>query len=767
MKVSPMHSSSSENYIIELFKRVLPYKWSILFIMLILMVLMKVKLYFTPSIYESYAIIKVKVNANRVDGKDLLRDSLFKTNTVGINQEMAILQTYQTNQKALKSVSFQVQYFLDEGYKKVETYKDIPISLEHLSNIEHKIIGKNITLHPLDGGFSLESKKLKSSKVYPYDELITTPYFTGIISKQIEFSTPIHLKVNGSSRRIYESIIKSNLAVTQLKLETNLIKVAFKDTIPQRANNYVDALVDVYIDRSVKKKNSINEKILNFLDERLAITKKKLELSENELEKYRAENKSLEPSIQSNDSFTRLSDIELKLSELQLKEQLVKNLVTFVQHNRNLDAIAPTLVEFNDQATINLINSIQTLHIKEDELMLDYTARHPKLIQLRKRIGTIKQQISLNVKNLKSTLIFKRKSLLKQKGKYEKELKVLPKKEKNLIHFKRNYEVNSKVYTYLLEKKSENELVQVASISDYEAVDRAYNTHIPIKPKRTAMLILAGIIGLLLGVALALLRSLMVNKVSKQQDIELLTRLPFYGKIPLVPNPTDYYIEVDEAYRQLAINLQFSKKEHESKVVLFTSPNQGEGKTTTLANLTSIFAQTNYKSILVDLDLYRPTLNTALGLNPQYSGMSTYLSGRDNLGHIIFQTGYSDIDIIHAGPVPPNPSELILSSKLEELLGILKERYDYIFIDTSSLEEAPETFHLMHYSDINLIIFRENVTTKASITHFEAQIKEKNLKNMGLVLKFSSKLKVKKIAEKKPLLIQQPIPLPSLPTTLI
>jgi len=756
MKVSLMNTSSPENYIIELFKRVLPYKWSILFIMSILIVLMSIKLYFTPSVYESYAIIKVNVNENRVDGKDLLRDSLFKTNTVGINQEMAILQTYQTNKKALQRVNLQVQYFIDEGYKKVETYKDIPITLENLSDIDPKIIGKNITLTPLVDGFSLESKKLKSSKIYPYNEPITTPYFHGMVSRNIEFSTPIYLKINGSSRRIYESIIKSNLSISQLKLETNLIKVAFKDTIPMRANQYVDALVDVYIERSVKKKNSINEKILKFLDERLAITKKKLELSENELEKYRAENKSLEPSLQSNDSFARLSDIELKLSELQLKEQLVKNLVTFVKHNRNLDAIAPTLVEFHDQATITLINNIQNLHVKEDELVLDYTNKHPKLIQLRKRIRAIKKQIVLNVKNLKSTLIFKRKSLLKQKKKYEKILKVLPKKEKNLIHFKRNYEVNSKVYTYLLEKKSENELVQVASISDYEAVDRAYNSHIPLKPKRPAMMILAGIIGLVMGIALALLRSLMISKISKQQDIEVLTRLPFYGKIPLVSNPRLSYVEVDEAYRQLAINLQFSKKENQCKIVLCTSLSKGEGKTTTLANLTSIFSQTSYKSIVIDLDLYNPALHTALSLDNQYSGMSTYLGGKDNLGHIIFQTGYVNIDIIRAGPPPPNPSELILSSGLEELFEELKKRYDYIFIDSSSLEESPEIFYLMKYTDINLIIFRENVTTKASIRNFEAQIKEKKLTNMGLVLKFNSK--IKNLSYKKPLLSRQNSP---------
>ena len=739
MKVSLMNTSSQENYIIELFKRVVPYKWSILFIMFILIVLMNIKLYFTPSVYESYAIIKVNVNQNRVDGKDLLRDSLFKTNTVGINQEMAILQTYQTNKTALERVNLQVQYFIDEGYKQVETYKDIPITLDSLSDIDPKMIGKHITLKPLTDGFSLESKKLQSSKVYPYNEPIVTPYFHGIISKNLEFSTPIYLKINGSSRHIYESIIKGKLSVSQLKLETNLIKVAFQDTIPKRANRYVDALVDVYIERSVKKKNSINEKILKFLDERLAITKKKLELSENELEKYRAENKSLEPSLQSNDSFARLSDIELKLSELQLKEQLVKNLVTFVKHNRNLDAIAPTLVEFHDQSTITLINNIQTLNMKEDELVLDYTNKHPKLIQLRKRIRAIKRQIVLNVKNLKSTLVFKRKSLLKQKAKYEKVLKVLPKKEKNLIHFKRNYEVNSKVYTYLLEKKSENELVQVASISDYEAVDRAYNSYLPIKPKRSAMMILAGIIGLIIGVALALLRSLMISKISKQQDIELLTRLPFYGKIPLVPNPRVYHVEVEEAYRQLAINLQFSKKENQCKVVLCTSLNSGEGKTTTLANLTSIFSQTNYKSIVIDLNLYNPALHRALGLDNQYSGMSTYLGGKDNLGHIIFQTGYANIDIIRAGPPPPNPSELILSSGLKELFHELKKRYDYIFIDSSSLEESPEIFYLMTYTDINLIIFRENITTKASIRNFEAQIKEKKLKNMGLVLKFNSK----------------------------
>jgi capsular exopolysaccharide synthesis family protein len=736
-----MNSSSPENYIIELFKRVTPYRWSIAFIMVIFIVLMQIKLYFTPSVYESYAIIKVKVNANKVDTKDLLRDSLFKTNTVGINQEMAILQTFQTNQKALNKVDFQVKYFIKDGYKKVEIYNNLPIKLHHLRKINPKFINHAIKVEPLENGFSLISKEETNSTVYPYDKEIVTPFFIGIMSKTDDFIMPIDIKLQGNSRRIYENIIKNSLIVKQLKLETNLIKVAFQDHIPERANQYIDALVDAYINRSITKKNTINSKILNFLEERLAITKKKLEISENELEEYQSENKNIDPSINSKDSYARLSDIDLQLSEVQLKGQLIRILIIFIKRNRNLDSIAPTLLEFNAQSTLKLITDIQALQIKEDELTLEFTDRYPPLIQLRKRIGSIRKQIALNVKNLQSTLNFKRKSLLKQKKKYEEILTALPEKEKNYINFKRNYEVNSKIYTYLLEKKSENELVQVATISDYEAVDKAYSSFVPIKPKRMVLLIIAGVIGLGLGVILALIRSFFKNKIYTQQEIEERIKLPLYGKIPLFREKMGINRAIEEAYQKLAINLQFSKKEHEGNIVLISSSTKGEGKTTTLVNLSSIlFRKTNYRSILVDLNMVEPSLHKHFGMDLQYSGMSTYLSKRDNLGNIIFDTSYPNLDIITAGPIPPDPAELLASPQLEELFVVLKERYDYIFIDTPSFEELPDVLDLVPYADKSLIILRENVTTKASLEKLEQAIREKRLKNIGLVFKLTVKL---------------------------
>lgn len=735
MKSLPLHAPKEESYIIELFKIVLPYKWLILSMVVLSVLLANVYLYFTSPIYKSYAIIKVKSDDKEIGTQDLLRDTLLKTNSAGIDQEISILKTYQVNQKALEKVNFQIAYFIDEGYKKVELYDNLPISIEGISDINSDTIGEYISLIPKEDGFVLKSKKNPVSTLYAYNEEVKSAYFRAIFRKNSTFTEPIYIKINGTHRDIYENRIKRSLSVDRVDLNSNLIHIAFYDTIPARANDYINALIEAYIEQSIKKKNSANDKILTFLDEQLEITKAELEVSERELENYQSQNKSVDPSVKSTNFFEKLSNVDLELSEITLKEKLIRNLTQFIRYNRNLDAIAPTLIEFNDQSTIKLIDRLNALQAEEDELKLEFTDSYPRLIQIRQRMANIKNKVMLNVKNLASVLTEKRINLVNQKKKYEKILRALPKKEKKLISLKRDYEVKSKMYTYLLEKKSEKELIKVASLADYEAVDKAYASPIPVKPKKLVVFVIAALIGFILGVFFALLRFLTLDKVKTQKDIEHLTKLPIYGNIPLYKENMLLNVSVEEAYRKLAMNLQFFKKEDEGNVVLISSVTQGEGKTTTLVNLSKIFQDTRYRSIIIDLDMRNPSLHEHFGLEQQYSGISTYLNGRDNLGHVVFTTNNPHLDIISSGPIPPNPIELMLSPRLEELLTTLKRKYDYIFIDTGSFDVALETFYLMQYSDINLIVFRENFSKKSSITNLEKLIREKNLKNIGLVVK--------------------------------
>lgn len=734
MQITQQESIHNENYIIELFKTVLPYKWSIILITIAAILLARFYLYFIPPTYESYAIIKVKINNNQTQTNDLLRDSLNHTSNVGIKQEILSLQTFRTNKKTLNQVDFSVQYFKKIDHKMIELYHKAPIKLKLNSKIGTKPSNSKIEVN-LDGnGYTLSSEEYGESVVYPFNEEVQTSYFTGTLSKVHPFSSAVYIIVNGSSRQIYENIIRENLKVKQVDIKANLIKVSFQDTIPKRANNYVNTLVQEYITQSLHKKDNTNNKVLTFLDLQLESIKKKLEKSENELEQYKSLN-SVKPSVKSKDSFDKLSAIDLDLSELSLKEKLARNLINFVQHNRNLDAIGPTLLEFNDQSTIKFIDTLEELQQQEDELSLRFTAQYPKLISVRKRMQRIKNKILLNVKNLRSTLISKRKNLEQQKNKYEAILKGLPQKEKALIHFQRDYEVNSKMYTYLLEKKSENELIKVASVSNYEIVDKAYTPATPIKPKRLIFIVIAAIIGFILAFFIALLRSFLVDKSTTHKDIQSITKLPIYGNIPLYENAVFSTVKLKEAYHKLATNLQFSKNEHSGNIVLLSSNSQGEGKTTTIVNLAGVFQNTQYKTVVIDLNLRTPSLDSHFGVKHQYSGMSTYLSQRDNIGNIIFSTNYQNLDIIPAGPVPPNPSELILSNRLGELFETLKKKYDYILIDTAAYDIALETLYLMKFTNINLIVLRENFSKASSVSELEQIIQEKNLKNIGLVLK--------------------------------
>jgi capsular exopolysaccharide synthesis family protein len=730
-----------ENYLVELFKTILPYKWSIFAISILAILLAKYYLYFIPSTYESYAIIKVKVN-NSVPTQDVLRDSLNQTNTTGIKQEMVTLKTYKTNKRAIQKVDLKTQYFKKEKYKVIELYSNSPIRVHEFKNLKASTVGLYIVLHPKKNGFTLSVKEGKESSVYPFNTEIKTLYFTGQVDKILDFSQDITFKINGNSRYIFEHVIRGRLGVSQIDPSANLIKVSFQDTIPERANQYIDALIEAYIELSIEKKEQTNKKVLTFLDKQLEATRKKLEASENELASYKSKNR-VEPSVKSHDSFEKLSRIELDLSEVEMKGKLVSNLILFIKNNQNLDSIGPTLMEFNDQSTLKLIDTLQTYQQQESALKFEFTDKYPKLINLRQQMQNIRKKILLNMQNLKSTLVTKRIGLERQEKKYEKTLKELPIKEKHLVHFQRDYEVNSKMYSYLLEKKSENELIEVASVSDYEAIDKAYNSLVPIKPKRSVVVIIAAILGLFFGLIIAFLRSMLVDKIKTQTDVQLLTELPIYGVIPLYKNAMFSSLLLKESYHKLATNLQFSKRENQGSIILVTSNIEGEGKTTTVANLAGVFQNSQYKSILIDLNMRNPSLHKYFGIEHQYSGMSTYLSERDNIGNIIFSTNYPNLDIITAGPVPPNPSELILSARLQILFQTLKQKYDYIIIDTSSYDIALETLYVMQYTTMNLVVLRENFSKKSAVRHLESLIQEKNLKNIALVLK--STIKEKKV----------------------
>ncbi len=761
MKTSAERNSYTQNEgeldFKEILKTILHYKWSIFVISFVILLMTAFFLYFRTPLYMSYAVLEVKSDKKEgMLGGDFLGSAFSSFGDEKVDKEIEILKTFHVNNYALNKVNFQTQYFVDEGFKKVEIYDNVPIKLNNITIFDEQIVGMRVKLIPVKDGYHLQVEnsflkkvlhtlfnkeiiELDDQKVYHYGTPLKTDYFELTIEKNATVEQPIYFIFKGNNRQIYQTIIK-NLQISQINPAAPLIEVSYKNTIPKRANAYVNAVVESFILQSVADKSRQTDRIIDFINKQISDIRAKVDKSEKKLEKYRIENQAIDPSLQAETYIKELSNIEIELSGNSLKQELIQNLLLFTKKNKDLDVIAPSLMQLEDAPTIDLISRLQEAQIKEEGLKIEYSAKYPGLIAVRKQISHIQKKITLNLENLRSSISHRNTNLEKLKKFYDTKLESLPTQERTLINLKRDYEVTSETYNYLLKKKSESEMLKVSILSDYRVIDHAYNNGKPIGPKYSYILFAALMIGILLGIGQALVRNYLNDKIQTKADIENLTRLPIYGILPTVKQK-EFKLEVfkdtrspfSESYRSMRTNLQFARKPNQANVILVTSTISGEGKSTIVANLGAIFQMANLKTIIVNLDLRKPTLHHYFNARNN-AGMSTYLSGKSRIGEIIQATKYNNLDIIASGPIPPNPSELILTDKLDELIEALKEEYDYIFIDSAPLGLVTDTMHLMQYADISLIVFRENYAKKSFVTDLNSLVEKHHLKHIGLVI---------------------------------
>ncbi|CAA6822376.1 MAG: Tyrosine-protein kinase Wzc (EC [uncultured Sulfurovum sp.] len=739
------------------------HKWLILLTTSIFISISYIYIYFKEPIYLSYSIIKVKSSAKE-PSKDLINSKISGLITKNVLEEISLLKTYKVNKQSLDSINFTTKYYKDlNNYKRTEIFGNtVAIDISDIQIYNTEIIGKVLTLTPTQDGdgytlsyqipyqdkikqylFGLDIFKFKTLTNNNYGKNIQNNFFKLKINKKFNFSYPIHFILNGGNRDIFEKIIYNKLNITQLEKDTSLIKISYEDTIPQRATLYVDALTKSFIDYSIESKNNHNSKTLNFIIKELKNIKQELKDSEKNLELHQISKNIVRPSEEGALYIKNLSTIEIKISENKLRKKLIKNLISFIQNNYNLDAIAPSISKLNDSNTLALITKLQNNQIREEELKLEYTNEYPELKNIHKKISKIRNQIEYNLKSLHTNIEYENINLLERKKTFEENMRELPSKERELVNITRNYEVKSKMYEYLLKKQAENNILQLSTFSDYQIIDNAYNTNKPVKPKRLLILILNIFLGLLLGFLLAFLKHSRNVYIHNKRDIEKMTSLQIYGTIPYYKQKKNTISlnqtvksPFSEAFRNLRTNLQFTNQANNSTSILITSTIASEGKSTTAANLATILEMAKYRTIIVNFDLRKPALHKFFNVVND-KGISTYLSGQHSINEIIEPTEFANLDIIPSGPIPSNPSELILAKELPLLFKELKKRYEYIIIDTAPIGIISDTKTLMQFSDLNLIIIRENYAKKEFIVTLEEMISKHDFKKIGLILNAS------------------------------
>jgi uncharacterized protein involved in exopolysaccharide biosynthesis len=337
---------------------------------------------------------------------------------------------------------------------------------------------------------------------FRYGEKIRTEYFDLILSKKNTGISPSKIKLNADTHYIFDTIISKNLATTVDK-DNPFITISYLDTLPQRGEAYVQKLIDNYIGLSIKFELEDANTTLMSLNRQIAELEGRVHASATEVERFKSDKQILSPQAQAEVLIRGKASTDDKLIQNRYQRDLIKQLITFVNKNKNIDAIAPSLVELQDQPTITLITKLQSLQLEATSLAQEFKPAYPKLKSTRSQIRSIKSKIKSNLKNLQRTLASKERSLKNLQKEYTKKLKVAPTAEKEMKNILRSATLDEKLYTYLLQKRANVELKKAEAISRFRTIEPIYTNPAPAKPKKALIVIVGFITALILSIFLA------------------------------------------------------------------------------------------------------------------------------------------------------------------------------------------------------------------------------------------------------------------------
>jgi len=722
------------------------YKYSIISIALLVTFISVAMAYYKPNTYKAQATIEISRNAKSTAIQDMIQAALMGTTTSDIDTEKAILKSRLLILDAMKQVDVVTHIWsVNRIYKKHELYLDSPIAIDIIKgrDIKFKLSPINKDFYRLEfDGRKSDGSKFHYKGRYKYNKQAKSKYFDLVITKTgLPLSSKYYEFIIFNTDHYAEMLRHLKINVTQLEEKANILGITYQDSVALRAKEFVNTLASVYMKKNIEHKTKEATQTLKFINKQLSAIEDELKKSENNIEKFKIKQKTVDIKMSANQISKTLADYENKVGILNMQISILNTAYNKVKKGVGLDTLTLVGVGIDTSGVSSLINELQQALIKRKTLLKEYTSAHPEVQKVTARIENLKRIIKKSVSNILKELRVKKDLLTKQMNKYQTKLKKLPKAQQNYLSLERKFTFNSKFYNYLLEKRTETEIKKAATVSQNRIVDLAI---LPEKSNKRSLFITAllGFIeGVILGTLVAFLRNFFNNTIKTIGDVKRGTIAPVIASIPkfyLVKNRGLIVKEEPkspeaESFRILRTNLQFMVEDKSSKVIAVTSTVPKEGKTTIIGNLGVTLEMLDKRVVILNLDLRKPTLHKMFNMDNNI-GLSEYLSGQTNLDKILKFTEFDNLHIIPAGKVPPNPSELISSDRLKELIDNLKEYYDYILIDTPPIGIITDAKIALKLVDVVLYIVRANYSKKEFLQTVNELYKDEKIPSLGVIL---------------------------------
>ena len=722
---------------------------------------------YTTPMYQSTAklLIKDESGSNR-RGQSLQNMSNLGiiSNSTGIDNEMEILTSHSLAEDAIRDLKLYVNYSTKGRVKGVILYRNQPLNVDvdpgHLEKLNAPIdltITKDSIFYIVSGTYYVPTNDNSNEGPYSINRKITNLPATiatraGIITISSNYGHTLKnadvLNVSILSPRVAANKYTSELQVSQTAKSTSIAQLQLTDEVPQRSLDYLKQLAIVYNRKANEDKNTIALRTDKFINDRLSKINTELGKTEGELQNYKQKNGIVELQMNAGNSVANQNNSELKLADVETQIELFNTIAREVESSsRNLTQVIPSNVGLDDQSSTSLINKYNELVLERNRLLRSASESSPVVEPLTAQIRELNGNIRRAIAAARQNLLIQRDAVSAQVNKYNGQVAETPQQERMLTQIDRQQEVKSGLYLMLLQKREENSISLAATADKGKLIDDPQLVG-KISPKSTSIMMVALLIGLVIPVLVILVLQFFRYKIEGHDDVARLTKLPIIADVAVASNKAkgkaDIVVhenqnnQMEEIFRSMRTNLQFMLKEGQ-KVVLFTSSTSGEGKTFNAANLSVSFGLLGKKVILVGLDIRRPRLAELFGINDHKHGITNLLV-KDNptaeeLQEQILPSGVNkNLDLLMAGPIPPNPAELIARNSLDIIINLLKEKYDYIMIDTAPVGLVTDTLQIARVVDASIYMCRADYTPKSSFNLINALANENKFPNMAIVL---------------------------------
>ncbi len=721
----------------------------------------------TPRSYHVQAVLLMSERGRNVFGsgnEEFLKGSSFFNSQSDIEDQVAVLTSVSNMTKALKRLDFGITYYERKNFMTTEKYEYPPFHVK-LDTVAIQV--HNVPIHvevDREAGTYRVTAKAKYARHYNLQKQtelesfytdynidrtmkIGEPFSDQGLSFQIEFPADRTYSKKKQSFFMINSLdglIASYRARTQaapISDESSIVVLSTSGEVIEKERLFLNKLLETYIEGELYRRNQKGIRTINFIDGQIGVVSDSLQKVESSMEQFRgASGGMMSASTTSDALFQERSRLEDERSLLQRRRQYCSAILDKVRSSSDMRNVpAPSSSGIDDPVLNNLVLEITKLSADLAAQNVTTGARtNPAVITMERRRRNLISSLEETAESLVEQADISLAEVNRRLSRLSYEFNQLPENERQLGNIERKFQLSENLYNYLMEKRAEAGIAIASDQLDKYVIDEArVSTTTPVEPDKKVILGGAFMIGLLLPMGFILVKDFFNDTVVDLDQLNRISPIPVLSTVPTSKRkrilPEEPKSLLAESFRTARINLQYLNVHSGKQVVGFTSSTSGEGKTFCAINMATVIALSGKRTLLLDADMRRPRLAETMNVT-EGAGLSTHLIGECTIDEMIRRSDVQGLDLITAGPIPPNPLELVELERMELLFKELRSRYDHIVVDASPMGLVSEYVILMRHVDITLYVVRQGFTKRGALRLVNEMFEEKKVRSINLLL---------------------------------